>query len=88
MNKQLTTRQLFKELYRVARRFESDKYGYMLLADLKLIEGKLEPDVDTYELVGRMFCHAKLSLDTRNQCDDLIVKSDFRKLVHFEGLPF
>ncbi|CAG23532.1 Hypothetical protein PBPRB1672 [Photobacterium profundum SS9] len=88
VSKQFTTKQLFKEMYRVARRFESDKYGYPLLADIKRIEQRFMINEDSSELISRLFIHAKRALDAREQCDRLVVKSELRKLIHFEGLPF
>lgn len=88
MEKQFTTKKLFKEMYRIARRFDSGKYGYPLLADIKRVEQHFAEGEGNSELISRIFCYAKKALDSREQCDCLVVKSDFRKLVYFEGLPF
>jgi hypothetical protein len=88
VSKLFTTKQLFKEVYRVARQFELDKYGYGLLCDIKRIEQQFSLKDEGAERITHLFYLAKRVLDSRNQCDRLVVKSDFRKLVHFEGLPF
>lgn len=88
VSKQFTTKQLFKDVYRVARQFESDKYGYGLLCDIKRIEQQFSLNDEGAERITHLFCLAKRALDSRNQCDRLVVKSELRKLIHFEGLPF
>lgn len=79
-------RQLFKLMYRAKRLLRSGVINYGLMADVYYQCNKYE-SINNNVLKHCYLC-ASVALINRETPDKLLENSQWRSLIHFEGLPF
>ncbi|MCD9525137.1 hypothetical protein [Photobacterium carnosum] len=79
-------RQLFKSMYRAKRLLRSGVINYGLMADIHY-QFKAYESINNDILKYSYLC-ASVALINRDVPDKLLENSQWRSLIHFEGLPF
>ena len=83
---EVSQRQLFKSMYRAKRLLRSGVINYGLMADIHY-QFKAYESINN-DILKHCYLCASVALINRDVPDKLLENSQWRSLVHFEGLPF
>ncbi|PSU69138.1 hypothetical protein C9J20_14525 [Photobacterium phosphoreum] len=83
---EVSQRQLFKSMYRAKRLLRSGVINYGLMADIHY-QFKAYESINN-DILKHCYLCASVALINRETPDKLLENSQWRSLIHFEGLPF